>query len=70
MKDRKDKIEKPADRGSDKKPDDSRNERYEVSFADAFYDTVDRPKDIEHGETENNLHDIRKIVHKLTVTHK
>ena len=70
MKDCKDKVENPADRGAGKKPDDSRDKRYEMPFANAFYDTIDRPKDIDHGETEKDLHDIRKIVHKLTITHK
>lgn len=70
MKDRKDKVEDPADRGAGKKPDDSRDKRYDMPFANSFYDTVDRPKDIDHGETEKDLHDIRKIVHKLTITHK
>ena len=69
MKNGEDEVEDPGDRRSDEKPDQTCDQRDDMLFAYTFHDAVDRPENVQEGKGEKDFDDVRKIVHKLTVTH-
>lgn len=57
-----DKVDKPHEGDTNKEKDDSDNHANHVVLVKALADSVDPPNDVECGDAENELKDLRQIV--------
>ena len=60
-----DDVDQPQEREADKQQNNAENNTEHVVVAYALDDTVDHPEDIERGDREDQLDDLREIVKRF-----